>query len=214
MSFSLKALLGSVTPLQGLQIDQAIVGIFISRRALGLYVVAVAFTNLPRFLSQSIGLVAYPHFAAMRDAHDRARGVIRFVGMTLLLCGASIIVIELALPTLVPFLFGKAFEDAVGVAQILLISALLFGIRRVLSECARGAGRPALGSVAEAISLISLFPALSLFFHSGAKGVALALVVAAAAGLIGIIVGWVARPAAGRVAETVSGEPSEALVES
>jgi O-antigen/teichoic acid export membrane protein len=214
MSFSLKALLGSITPLQGLQIDQAIVGIFISRHALGLYVVAVAFTNAPRFLAQGIGLVAYPHFAAMRDAADRARDVIRFVGMTLLLCGSAILVIEFAIPFLVPFLFGRAFEGATGVARILLVSTLLFGVRRVLSECARGAGRPALGSIAEAVSLVALFPALGLFFHSGAKGVALALVFAAAAGLVGIVVGWLARPAAGRVAETVAPESSEALVES
>jgi O-antigen/teichoic acid export membrane protein len=192
LSFGIKALLGSVTPLEGFQLDQAAVGIFISQQSLGLYVAAVAFTNLPRFISQNIGLVAYPHVAAGRDQRGQKRVVLGFVAMTLLLCGSTIVALELTLPFLVPHLFGAAFRPAVGVARILLVSALLFALRRVLSECARGAGRPALGSVAEVCSLITLPPALVLFYHHGAQGVAIALVVAAAAGLLGMLVGLLA----------------------
>jgi O-antigen/teichoic acid export membrane protein len=189
LGFSLKALLGSVTPLEGFQLDQAIVGIFLSQAALGIYVVAVAFTNLPRFVAQAIGLVGYPHVAAARDGHDSARQIMKFMVTTLALCGGTVAVIELGLPFLVPALFGSAFHAAIGVAQILLISALLFALRRVLSECARGANRPGLGSLAEAISLVTLFPAVALLYHSGARGVAVALVVAAFAGLASMIVG-------------------------
>lgn len=192
VDFSLKALLGSVTPLEGFQLDQAVVGIFLSQAALGVYVVAVAFTNLPRFVAQGIGLVGYPHVAAAREGQEAARLIMRFMLTTLVLCGATVGVIELGLPLLVPVLFGQPFHAAIGVARILLISALLFALRRVLTECARGAGRPGLGSVAEAISLVTLFPAVALLYHSGARGVALALVVAAFAGLAGMVVGLVA----------------------
>lgn len=191
LKFGLKALLGSVTPLEGFQLDQAIVGIFLSQAALGVYVVGVAFTNLPRFVAQGIGLVGYPHVAAAREGHDTARLIMRFMLMTLLLCGATVGIIEVGLPVLVPLLFGTPFRAAIGVARILLISALLFALRRVLSECARGAGRPGLGSVAEVISLVTLFPAVAVLYGSGARGVALALVIAAFAGLVGMIVGLV-----------------------
>ncbi len=192
--FGLKALLGSVTPLEGFQLDQAIVGVFISQAALGIYVVAVAFTNLPRFVAQSIGMVAYPNVAANEDGQGPRRKIIAFTIMTLVLCGATVVVTELALPFLVPRLFGASFAPAVGVARILLISALLFGLRRVLSECARGAGRPALGSVAEAVSLALLVPCVLLFSGSGAKGVALALVVIGVAGVATVGVGLLVRP--------------------
>jgi O-antigen/teichoic acid export membrane protein len=109
----------------------------------------------------------------------------------LVLCGATVAAIELGLPVLVPLLFGAPFHAAIGVAQILLISALLFALRRVLSECARGAGRPGLGSIAEVISLITLFPAVAALYHLGARGVALALVIAAFTGLAGMVVGLV-----------------------
>ena len=57
--FGARGLLGTVSPLETLRLDQAIVGLFLSPTALGLYVVGVSFTNLPRFIAQSIGFVAY-----------------------------------------------------------------------------------------------------------------------------------------------------------
>lgn len=218
--FGLKALLGSVTPLEGFQLDQAIVGLFISQRSLGIYVVAVAFTNLPRFVSQSIGTVAYPHVAAERDPHSRSRNIVRFFVIALVFCGLTVGLIELVLPLVLPPLFGASFAPAIDVARILLLSALLFGLRRVLSECARGAGRPALGSLAEALSLMTLFPAVALTFGAGAQGVAVALVIAAAAGLVGIIIGLVwPRPQTGtgraveNATQSAAGRPSPAVVE-
>jgi stage V sporulation protein B len=193
MGFGLKSLLGSVTPLEGFQLDQAIVGIFISQAALGLYVVGVAFTNLPRFISQAIGLVAYPNVAADRDGRGMWRSIIRFAVMTLLLCGIAVLVIEVLLPFLVTRLFGSAFHESIAVARILLLSALLFALRRVLTECARGAGRPGLGSIAELVSLLTLFPTVAILSSSGARGVAVALVIAAAAGLAGMVVGLLVR---------------------
>ena len=106
--FGAKALLGSASPLTQFQLDQTIVGLFISQVALGIYVVAVAFTNLPRFIAQSIGLVAYPHVAAARDGRQRDRATLRFVAVTVVLCGAVVAATELALPFLVQHLFGRA----------------------------------------------------------------------------------------------------------
>jgi O-antigen/teichoic acid export membrane protein len=183
--FGLKAMLGSMSPLTGFQLDQAIVGLFISQAALGIYVVAVAFTNLPRFVAQSVGLVAYPHVAAQSEA-GRMRSVIRFALLALVLCGTVVVATEIAIPFLVPRLFGHAFRPAVGVAQILLISSLLFCLTRVLSDCARGASQPSLGTVAEVVSLVSLFPIVALMSSSGARGVAIALVIAAGFGTISI----------------------------
>lgn len=191
-AFGLKSWLGSVTPLEGFQLDQAIVGLVISQAALGIYVVAVAFTNLPRFVAQSIGLVAYPDVARDKQGRGPRRAILAFTAMTLVLCGATVVVTEFALPFLVPRLFGKAFAPAVGVARILLISALLFGLRRVLSECARGAGRPLLGSIAELVSLALLAPCVLLFSGAGARGVAMALVVIGVAGVVTIALGLIA----------------------
>jgi O-antigen/teichoic acid export membrane protein len=189
VTFGCKALLGSMSPLTGFQLDQAIVGLFISQAALGIYVVAVAFTNLPRFVAQSIGLVAYPHVAAGGDGRGAARAIVRFTALTLVLCGLIVGATELALPLLVAPLFGHAFAAAVGVGRILLVGSLLFCLTRTLSDCARGAGRPGLGTVAEIVSLVTMFPFVALLAGSGVTGVATAVVLAAGSGVASILIG-------------------------
>jgi O-antigen/teichoic acid export membrane protein len=189
--FGVKGLLGSVAPLEAFQLDQAIVGLFISPTALGLYVVGVAFTNFPRFIGQAIGLVAYPHLAAHRHAPDAARTVVRFMVVGLVLCGLAAGAVELALPWLVPHLFGHAFAPAVGIARVLLLSALLVSMRRLLADCARGVGLPGLGSAAEIAALV-LFPVAVLLVGGGATGVAWALVLSGAVAL-GLVLPRLAR---------------------
>ncbi|MHB8694270.1 MAG: O-antigen ligase family protein [Solirubrobacteraceae bacterium] len=192
LRFGLKAQLGSMSPLTGFQLDQAIVGLFISQAALGIYSVAVAFTNLPRFVAQSIGLVAYPYVAAA-DGRGRSRAILKFAGLTLVLCGAIVIAIEFVLPVIVGPLYGHAFAPASGVAQVLLVSSLLFSMTRVLSDCARGDGRAALGTVAEIVSLVMLFPFVALFSGHGAKGVAAALALASCCGVGVMVLGLLIR---------------------
>lgn len=201
--FGLKAQLGSMSPLTGFQLDQAIVGLFISQAALGIYVVAVAFTNLPRFVAQSIGLVAYPNVAAEHAEHGsehHLRSILKFLALTVVLCGAIVVATEVLLPYVLPPLFGHSFASAVGVARILLISSLLFCVTRVLSDCARGANRPGLGTVAEVVSLLMLFPFVAIFSGHGAKGVAGALALAAGCGVLVIVIGLTLPERATRVA--------------
>ena len=82
LSFGLKGLLGSTYPVDALMLDQAVVGLFMSPPVLGLYVVAVAFTNLPRFVGQSVGMVAYPTAATARDPLEAQRRLSRLVMLT------------------------------------------------------------------------------------------------------------------------------------
>lgn len=199
--FGTRAMLGSASPTDGFGLDQAIVGVFLSSRALGLYVVGFAFTNLPRFVAQSIGMVAYPNVAARADPADARRALWRFclvgVGVSL----GIVVALELAAGWLVPFFFGSSFSGSVEITRILLVSALLLSVRRVLSEAARGAGEPLLGTVAEITSLAALFPAMALLVPAfGVDGVAAALGVASGAGLAAILLGLArGRPARRRL---------------
>jgi O-antigen/teichoic acid export membrane protein len=144
------------------------------------YVVAVAFTNAPRFLSQAIGLVAYPHLAAQPAGGRAGRTILRFMVLGVVLCGLTAAIIEVALPWLVPALFGRSFAPAIGIARVLLLSAVLVSVRRLLSDCARGAGFPGIGSASEIVAL-GLFPPAALLIGGGATGVAWALVVSGGA---------------------------------
>ncbi|MEA2195451.1 MAG: hypothetical protein QOG42_1885 [Solirubrobacteraceae bacterium] len=192
--FGARSMLGSVSPSDGAGIDQVVIGLFLSTRALGLYVVAAAFMNLSRLVTQSIGLVAYPQVAARRDPEAAERAMWRFTATGVAAAAAIVVVLELVVDRLIVFFFGDSFAPAAGVARVLLVAALFMGARRVLSDAARGANRPLAGTVAEIASWVVLVPSMIVLTPLfDLHGVAWALVLASAAGLW-VILWRVRRP--------------------
>lgn len=192
--FASKSFVGWVSPVDSFRIDQVVVGLFLSPVALGLYVTGLAFTNLPRFIAQSVGVVAYPTVAEKKTPAEARRSMWAFFSGTVAFSAVTVAVIWVLADWLVPLLFGAAFADAVGLTRILLVSALLLSARRILTDAARGAGYAGLGSVAEVVSWVVLVPSVVLLAaSSGAAGVALALVLASAVSLAmlaaGVVIG-------------------------
>lgn len=184
LRFGMTGLLGSASPVDTFQLDQAVVGLFISPSALGLYVVAVAFTNLPRVLAQNIGYVAYPHVAECPTPQAARRAMWRFAAVALLGLGFTVAALEVTADRLVSFFFGTEFSGSAGLARILLVGALLAGVRRVLADGARGAGRPGLGTLGEVASWVCLILTLPVLVPAaGVTGVALSLVTSSAVSL-------------------------------
>ena len=191
-----------MSPLESLRLDQAVVGLLLSPVALGLYVVGVSFTNLPRFVAQSIGVVAYPHVAAERDPVLARRSMWNLFWLSVLVCTAVIVPLELAAGWLIPAFFGDAFAPAVGIMQILLLSALFLSARRVLTDASRGVGLPILGTIAEVASWVALVICIPLLAPAfGASGVAAAFALSAAVSLLALV-GLVVRTGLGRPAVT------------
>jgi O-antigen/teichoic acid export membrane protein/O-antigen ligase len=185
LRFGFRALLTSSSPLETFRVDQAIVGLFLSARALGLYVVAAAFTNVPRFVAQSVGMVAYPEVAVAqtnRDARQRV-SVFLMLGTALVLLVA--VPLELGAGWLIPLFFGPDFGGATSACRLLIAAGALIGVRRVLTDCLNGLGRPQLGSYAEFVSWIALLLTLPIgAVVAGLPGVSAALLVSAGASLI------------------------------
>jgi O-antigen/teichoic acid export membrane protein len=182
--FGLKGLVGSVSPVENFRLDQAVVALFLSPVSLGYYVVAQAFINLPRFVAQSVGLIAYPSVAAHRDRRAAARSLWRHFALGTALALGAVTILEITVPTLVSVFFGAAFSEVVPIARILLVGALFVSARRVLADGVRGAGYPSLGSIAEATSWIVMVPAMLVLAPSlGPEGVALAVTLGWAASL-------------------------------
>ncbi len=184
IQFGIKGFIGSISPIEAFRLDQAVVGLLLSPAALGLYVVGMAFTNLPRFIASSIGMVAYPHVADQAGGIATRRSTWRFFWFTVAACMPVVLLLEAAVGWLVPLFFGGEFAGAVALARILLVAAMLLSVRRVLSDCVRGAGFPGYGTVAEVASAITLVFALVLFAPGyGVEGVAFAMVCSAGVGL-------------------------------
>jgi O-antigen/teichoic acid export membrane protein len=198
LGFGGRAMLGASAPFETFRVDQAIVGLFLEPVALGLYVVALSFTNLPRYVAQSVGMVAYPRVASTRTREESVKEMWRSFWLAVPLYATVIVGLEIGMPWLVPFFFGSEFESAVPIARLLLINTLFVCARRVLSDASRGAGYEGAGSVAELVALVVLLLTTPVFLPlAEAKGVALALAVSSGAGLAFLV--WrVTRPSAAR----------------
>lgn len=174
--FGLRGLLGSVSPVETFHLDQMVLALFMAPAALGLYVVGLAFTNFPRFLAQSVGVVAYPSVAARADTAAARRTMWAFFWAGTAISIAVVVPLLFAAGWLVPFFFGNGFRDAVSVTQILLPGMVFAGARRVLADGLRGRGHPTAGTLAEVAAWVWLAPALAMLVPLwGANGVALAL---------------------------------------
>jgi O-antigen/teichoic acid export membrane protein/O-antigen ligase len=183
--FGLKSLFGSISPIDALRLDQAVVGLLLTPVALGLYVVAQALTNLPRIVAYSVGGVAYPQVASEHDPAAARRVLWRYFFIGVALSVLVVMVLGAAAGEIVTFFFGSEFEDATGTARILLLATLFMAARRVLTDGVNGLGHPGLGTLAEIASWVLLVPAVAILLPPfGVEGVALALTFAWAGSLL------------------------------
>ena len=183
--FGLKGLASSASPIDALRLDQAVVGLFVTPVALGLYVVAQAFTNLPRIVAVSIGMVAFPQIASQRDPAAARRAMWRYFLLGAALCALVVGALEVVAAELVTLFFGSEFSNATSIAQILILGTFFTAARKVLTDGVNGLGNPGLGTAAEVASWVLLVPSVAILLpRYGVEGVALALTFAWAGSLV------------------------------
>jgi O-antigen/teichoic acid export membrane protein len=182
LRFGIRSLFSAFGVVEHLQADQLLVGLLLSAQQFGLYVAGAAFANLPRFLGQSIGYIAYPEIAAA-DPEDRRASLVRFIAIGAVTVLPVVAVLAAILGWLLPLLFGHAFHAAVPVGQILLVAAAAQALRRVAAEALRGFGSGVSATWAE-LSFIGVFAAAlgPLTAWHAAVGAAVALAAASFAG--------------------------------
>ena len=201
--FGRRSLFGGDPPVETYRLDQAAIAVFLAPASLGFYVAAIAFTNLPRFIAQSFSLVATPTVASRGDHREAVATMWRFFWLALPFYLSLAALLWLAAPTLTDFFFGPAFARSAGISRILLVASALYCARRVLSDSARGAGYPAIGSIAEIASLAAALPAFAISIPIwGLDGVAYSLVVSSAIALSVLVVGIRRLTSIGTVPET------------
>lgn len=166
-NFGIRGVIGSVSPIDDVRLDQFLVGVMLDARALGLYVAAVAFCNFPRFVALSIGSVSYPRIAAEKRGAAAWGMTVRYFRIGLVAIAAFSAGIFLLLPLLLPLFFGGDFEDAVGLGRILMVGAFFLALHRLMTEIARGLGHPGYGSITEALNAVVFLLVLFVVLGAG-----------------------------------------------
>jgi O-antigen/teichoic acid export membrane protein len=132
------------------RLDQLIVIALLDARALGLYVVAVAWSTAAHPLALVVAHNAVPALAGASDIRQRTHLVYRAGAVAAF--GTSVLLLA-ATPMLLPLIFGVEFQSAVPVALIMVLAGAVEATNLVGAECLRGAGRPRAIVLAECVGL-------------------------------------------------------------
>ena len=131
--------IGSVGPIDGLQIDRTIVGSAMGSGALGLYSAAFALAGLTSILGGCLAMVILPRVTvAQRDPAAERQLVRRWLLVSAALIAVAVAVLVLAAHLIIRIAFGEAFIGAVACAHWLLVASGLLDFRRVLIAVLQG----------------------------------------------------------------------------
>jgi O-antigen/teichoic acid export membrane protein len=176
LSFGLRGILSANSATDIIRPEQIALVLFLPSRALGLYVVALAITNLPYFIAKAVGLVAFPAVARSPEPVAARRVAWRYLWIIAAVAGGIVVVLLLTASLVIPLFFGEEFRESVDLSYILLGGAFFTAIRRVGAECMRGRGQPGAGTTAEIAAIAWLLAGLAILIPTvGLTGVAIAL---------------------------------------
>ena len=185
--FGARSFFGSFGTTEHLMLDQLFVALLLTPAGFGLYVAANAFSNLPRFIGQSVGYIAYPEVASAGTQKERRHVLRRLVMLGVAFIAPITLALVACIGWLLPLLFGKEFSGAVPIARILLVAAFLQGVRRVLTEGSRGLGSGVPGTVGELVFILALLAAMfPLVAAQAEQGAALATATASGAACVAL----------------------------
>ena len=160
--FGFPSALSTLPQFFNLRLDQMAVAAVLPARQLGVYVTAVAWSACVPMLSSALAVIVSPRIAAEAMESERRRRFTRGVQGAAWLIAVPVAVLAAATPFGVTAVFGRAFEQAVLPAMILVIASGVNAFNGVLEELLRGSGRPDATLFAETIAVAVGLPALLL----------------------------------------------------
>jgi O-antigen/teichoic acid export membrane protein len=130
--------------------DQLILGLLLPTRALGLYSVAGSASTPLVSMMASYGMVGLPTVASLTGpakGHVTWKTLRRAALMGILAAP----VVAVALPWLLPHIYGRSYQTAVKPAEILLIGACFAGIAAVADDLLRAHDHPGFVSISQGL---------------------------------------------------------------
>lgn len=175
LRFGLPSVLLAVPQSVNIRLDQLFIIALLPARDLGLYVVAVAWSAPTGPLLAAVGSVLYPRLAASPSAEDKGR-LLQLGLQGAVLAGVPIVVVLLvAAPFGLPFVYGTRFAGAVASSLLLVPAGAVLAWAGSAEEVLRGLGRPVAVLVAELFAAAVTLAALPVLLHLlGIVGAALA----------------------------------------
>jgi len=145
VTFGAMPWLGQLLTLVVQRADILVLSATASQAAVGRYAVAVALTAPLLILPTGLGAVLFPRVASLTattDAAEQERVESRALRHGLLLLVVGAVAVALVAVFLLPVLYGRAFEDALVPALVLLPGTIVLGLVQVARAALAGRGHP------------------------------------------------------------------------
>jgi O-antigen/teichoic acid export membrane protein len=166
--------------------DRMAISLFFDAEALGIYVVALALSQIQSVVTEAISPLFFSAAARIDHvAHTEpgwlAMRLRQSILINVAICGA----VMTAAPALLPLVYGAAYNSALPLVMLLLPATCARAMMRPFEELLRGMNQPLSQSLAIAANSGVFFLGAAIAASMGSVlGVALALLVASATGLI------------------------------
>lgn len=153
LKYGLKCYLGNLAQFLSYRIDIFFIALFLTPSEVGLYSIAVGFSEKIWLLPQSIATVLFPRISSLteRQADDLTPRITRHAFFVALISGLTFFLF--ARPLII-FLLGPDFLPSVLPLMILLPGIILLGGAKTISADLAGRGKPEINTY---IAFISLF---------------------------------------------------------
>jgi O-antigen/teichoic acid export membrane protein len=164
--------------------DQLAVLTLATPSAAGRYSVALTVGQLASFLPAAMSSAAFPRLARL-DGADAVAYVERLTRMSLGMAAVITVPLVVALPTLVPVLWGDAYAQATVPAELLAVGGILWAAQWSLARGAVALGRPVLLAASFGVNAVVMLALdLILIPRYRLTGAAAASVIGTTAGLM------------------------------
>lgn len=150
-------LVGAAQPLY-LHADKAILLWLLGAENLGLYVVALSASAAIGSITSSAGMVSFTMAAQAEPGQgfERIARTFRISALLWLIFGG---ILALAMPLLLPLVYGHEFAPAVNPARLLIVGSAFGGLANLLDQALRGQGRAFVGFEGRIVGLVAMFAA-------------------------------------------------------
>lgn len=197
LKYGLTAQIGTLQLFTGLQIDVLALTLMSGSHELGLYMAALAGSNLVRAQGTALGQVVLPEVARHDDIIRQKRIIYRTVSLAIGGSTVAVVTVLFWSKTLLHFVYGAAFVPGALILQILVLAGAVKTVERVVADGLRGMGYPSVSTKAELLSLAVGVPALAVCVPLWAGAGAAAAVLAASLVSLGVVLwgAWARSPA-------------------
>jgi O-antigen/teichoic acid export membrane protein len=182
IAFGLRAWIGTLSAFANARADQILMGFMVSEATLGIYAVAVNGAEMLLYLSQATASALLPVLSRDSLHRGKERSLRVFRSMLLITLGSMLVAAAVG-PSLVPLVFGHAYDASTTPYLLLLPGAVGFAATSVFSSSLLAASWPGRSSIGPMVSLaVGLGLDLLLIPGFGASGAAIASSAALLAG--------------------------------